>query len=216
MQQQQRTKQATGRSEMLTGRQILCVIYHSFKVGDTETRALDLVDLMSVKLINDNLRAFDTRWDKIILGMVNQQDEEMLESLYNREVKKSPQFHQTYILYEQDVTHRGEPRSYYRLKAMVIKHLETKTADAHLANRDQRESGNWSRVPNISMGLVAQNAWGNQYAGGPSTPRKSGECHQWVFMGSCSRLPNCPYDHIQSRKGAGKGQRQRKRKRKER
>ena len=50
-------------------------------------------------------------------------DEEYLENLYRRQVKKSKQFELLYNQLEADHIVRGRPRSYQDLKSMVRLHL---------------------------------------------------------------------------------------------
>ena len=59
-------------------------------------------------------------------------DEEYLENLYRRQVKKSKQFELLYNQLEADHMLRGRPRSYQHLKSMVRLHLDKETREKHL------------------------------------------------------------------------------------
>ena len=73
---------------MLTGRQIAYLMFQHFQIADLDNSMLEFNDLLVLELKGDNLRGFDTAWDDTLLGMKTISDEEYLENLYRRQVKK--------------------------------------------------------------------------------------------------------------------------------
>ena len=87
--------------EMLTGKQIALMIVKDLTVGDTEEQTMELSDLISLELKQDNLRGFDMAWDEMLLGMDELPKDRTLESLYRKQLSKSTQFQNALALYEQ-------------------------------------------------------------------------------------------------------------------
>ena len=152
---------------------------------------LEFNDLLVLELKGDNLRAFDTAWDDTLLGMKSIPDEEYLENLYRRQVKKSKQFELLYNQLEADHMLRGRPKSYQDLKSMVRMHLDKETRDKHLDAKRKAHT----------KGLAAM---GN---------RKSGDCRQWLKSGKCSRGDDCPWNHPADKRGGNGGGAKKKRER---
>ena len=72
-----------------TGRQIAWVIYNNFKTSGENGAILDVRVLSKVQLKNDNVQAFDAKWDEVLSSVTNRFIESMLESLYKMQVEKS-------------------------------------------------------------------------------------------------------------------------------
>ena len=97
-------------------------------------------------------------------------------------------------LYWQDITQRGEPKSYETLNNMVRAHLERKRLDK---NKDA-----WDKHH-------AKGGGGNKaaVAGREATPSngpKRGDCRHWAKEGKCSRGDKCPWknSHTDDKAGA--------------
>ena len=170
------------RKKMLTGRQVAFMMFQHFQLNDLDSSMMEFNDLLSLELKGDNLRAFDTAWDNTLLGMKNLPDEEYLENLYRKQVRKSKQFEQLYSQLEADHVLRNRPRTYHDLKALVRYHLDKETRDRHLESKRRAHE----------RGLAGMSS------------RKAGDCHQWLKAGSCSKGDDCPFNHPEDRKGAGK------------
>ena len=63
--------------------------------------------------------ASSTIWELVLNGVKEVPSEEILESLVRRQLAKSTQLTMMMELYNQDVTQRGEPRSYQKLITMT-------------------------------------------------------------------------------------------------
>ena len=70
------------------GRQILLMVYKHFSTNIKHGAIYDFEDLLSVQLINEDLKNFMTRWDTVIAGMGNEQNEKTLEALFHRQIRK--------------------------------------------------------------------------------------------------------------------------------
>ena len=70
------------------GRQILLMVHKHFSTNIKHGAIYDFEDLLSVQLINEDLNNFMTRWDTVIAGMGNEQNEKTLEALFHRQIRK--------------------------------------------------------------------------------------------------------------------------------
>ena len=103
-----------------------------------QTDIFDFEDLVALELKGDNLRQFPTEWDKTLLGMKERPKDEILESLYRKQIKKSAQFRMTYALYVMESAQYGKEESCERLRSMVAKYLRQLRKDR---NGENKESG---------------------------------------------------------------------------
>ena len=111
------------------------------------------------------------------MGLKELPSESILESLFRRQCEKDDGLKEMLALYNQDVTQRGEPRSYSKLKTMVETHLEQKR---RAKNRDDMRPTSRRASP---------------ATGDRGRKPKQGECRTWVKTGSCPRGEDCPWDH---------------------
>ena len=95
------------------------MIYDHFKKSKTEGAIVDISNLMDLELVGNNLRAFDTAWDDLLLGIDKKYDEDILESLYLKQIKKSDELSNVLALYNQDIVIKGEKRNYEKLRSLV-------------------------------------------------------------------------------------------------
>ena len=92
----------------LTGRQILRMLYDNFKITDHEGVLLDWDEITHVQLKGDNLAQFLSDWEQTLL-QINPDvipGDEMLETLFKKQLMRSDQLTQAMALYDQDVTQR--------------------------------------------------------------------------------------------------------------
>ena len=73
-------------------------------------------ELLSVDLRGDNLQQFENDWNNTCLNVRELPDEMFLESLFREQLDKSEQLKNAMALYRQDVTQRGEEKTYQKLK----------------------------------------------------------------------------------------------------
>ena len=122
-------------------------------------------DLQCVSLNSDNLVAFMNDWDDCIYGMRSVPNEDILENLFDAQIRKCSHFHSTYSLYEMQTTHGGDKKTYEKLRTMVL---------THIALRQQNK-----------ITAQAQNTQNRSAAAAPGGPRK-GDCHKWMKTGNCA------------------------------
>ena len=179
---------------LLNGRQLYWLILREIARTPAEDSITQFADLQALRLQGDNLRRFQTEWKKTLYGMLKRPDDEILESLYDTQVRASRQFEGTYALYEMKQVQEGAEKSYQMLFMMVERFLDGRKRQAN------RERGQ----PRDSHALAAP-------SGAKPTP-KAGSCKQHFYKGVCSRT-DCPLTHFETiaegggkkKKGKGKG-----------
>ena len=61
-------------------------------------------DLLEIRIKGDNLREFQTDWDKTLLGIIDVPKPDILLVLNLRQVRRSNQFESTLALHDMEVT----------------------------------------------------------------------------------------------------------------
>ena len=74
---------------MLESRHILFQIFSSFIINEIQEHTTNLRDLRNVELHDDTFKMFNQVWDETLLVPDSDLDEFVLESVYERQVKKS-------------------------------------------------------------------------------------------------------------------------------
>ena len=87
------------KGRMLNGPQLYWLILQDLKRESTEQEVNELEDILSAKLKGDNLRGYQTDWDRVLLNCKDRPSDKWLEYLYDLQVKNSKQFEQSYKLY---------------------------------------------------------------------------------------------------------------------
>jgi len=124
--------------KMMNGRQIAWMIYKHYKVSEIEGALLSFEDLLHVSLKGDNVRAFVNEWEAVIIALKPIPEENVLESLFRRQLEASSQLKETMALYNLGITQRGEERSYQRLMSMAKTHLERRRLDKNREDLDTK------------------------------------------------------------------------------
>ena len=116
-------------------------------MSETEGAILEFEDLLNVRLHGDNIQKYINDWEMTISGLNKVPNEEVLESLFFGQLKKSTQLEGAIALYRQDVTQKGESKSYPKLmnaakqskakqnKANLSKAKQSKTRQVKLGSR---------------------------------------------------------------------------------
>ena len=177
---------------MIKGRQIAWMMYKHFKLSEVDGAMLEWEELLSVELKGDNLQQFENDWGAMCLVVRELPDEKILETIYRKQLDKSDQLKRAMELYWQDITQRGEQKSYEKLKNMLRNHLERKRLDRNKDawDKDHKTGGGGSK------------AFAGREAA-PSNGPKKGDCRQWAKDGKCSRGDKCPWkgSHTEEKKG---------------
>ena len=164
---------------MLNGRQVFFMMIEHFKTNEAADGMHDFEMILATELRGDNLDDFQRTWDMVMLRVVSRPAEEQLEVLHRKQVRKSNQFYQTWSLYNYNVMHNKQPRSYNTLHKMVGDHLREKLKQKHtVAIKDGKPK------------------WAFPAEGGDGKPgRIQGECFAWIQHGQCNNPDKCPYTH---------------------
>ena len=82
------------------GRQIAFMIYEYFWVTGAHEAVRGYSDLFRITL-HDDIQIFDTRWDEVFLSSSQVPNDAILESLYERRIRRSDQLTTVLAMYEQ-------------------------------------------------------------------------------------------------------------------
>ena len=94
---------AQNQTRFSRGRQIAFMIYEHFRATGAYDAAQGLSDLYNVRLQNDDVQDFDTRWDHALLSASVVPTEKILEGLYKSKLQDSVQLQTTLAMYEQEM-----------------------------------------------------------------------------------------------------------------
>ena len=165
--------------KMLNGRQLYYMILKDLERPTTEMELQTWEDLLNAELLNDNLRKFQTDWDRALMRVPEKPTDSFLENLYRRQVDKCSAFAHSMTMYNLEMVQQGKKPSYERLYAMVVAYLNDKRLQRNVGPRDGKAQ--------------AAKTTGQD------------DCQQFYKYGNCSRK-ECPYKHnITIAKGKGKG-----------
>ena len=114
-------KQLAEQGKFLHGRQLLQIIEKDMHINEVDVALLDIEALQAVHLRNDNLESFRTRFWSVVSEQRVTPTADLLENLYNKQLKRSEEFKDVYRLYELQVNHQNQPRSFDLLDGMLVK-----------------------------------------------------------------------------------------------
>ena len=169
------------------GRQILLMVHKHFSTNIKHGAIYDFEDLLSVQLINEDLKNFMTRWDTVIAGMGNEQNEKNFEALFHRQIRKfRPLSHD---LNEYERAEEGtEKHSYKFLIDASRNYLERKRL-VHMRDAMSSNTTGRGRTPSNNPAV-------------PGVPK--GVCVKFQ-TGQCTYGSDCRFEHVKAPKGKGKG-----------
>ena len=82
-------KESNARRRIATrGRQALWMVYENFSTDPKAGVLYDMEDLMNARLVGENLEAFMTTWDNVVIHLSKPPDETILEALFCKQVKE--------------------------------------------------------------------------------------------------------------------------------
>jgi len=172
--------------KMVKGRQITWMVYQYFKTTDIDGAMLEWDELIHIEMQGDNVQGFLNAWDSTCLNVNELPDGHFLEAMFKKQLEKSTQLKGALALYQQDITQRGQPKSYDKLRQIVELHLE-----------EQRLKRNQAALSSRGREGYVNASKGGKSGGKGKTkdgkPTKKGECRQWASEGKCSRKAECPW-----------------------
>ena len=117
-------QKAQKEDRFLRGRQIAYLIYEQFRVTGTHDSVENYTDLFTVALRNDDIQAFDSKWDGILLSLTKIPHDDILEGLYTLRIRESEKLKTVLELYDLETHQKKLGPDYHRLKAMVKRSIE--------------------------------------------------------------------------------------------
>ena len=166
------------------GRQILWKLDGYLATNALHGSVYDMEDLLNVVMVNDNLVQFIRNWDTVLSGIKKTPSDDVLESLFHRQVKKNKALAHDVAIYERAVDGTPEKTFEFLYKA-ANRHINAKRLEK---NRDR---------------MAKQAAAGMPTAPAPLKRVPRGFCIDFVRKGSCSK-DNCPYKHEKPEKSRGR------------
>ena len=166
------------------GRQILWKLDGYLATNALHGSVYDMEDLLNVVMVNDNLVQFIRNWDTVLSGIKKTPSDDVLESLFHRQIKKNKALAHDVAIYERAVDGTPEKTFEFLYKA-ANRHINAKRLEK---NRDR---------------MAKQAAAGMPSAPAPLKRVPRGFCVDFVKKGSCSK-DNCPYKHEKPEKSRGR------------
>ena len=127
------------------------------------------------------IQEFDSKWDDILLSLMQTPSDNILERLYKVRIRESEKLKTVLELYDLEIHQKKAGPDYHRLKTMVIRSIE----------QDLRNRNFGIRNGNYATSAVVKNQGTKKQRG----QRILGDCWQWEFNGQCSKEDNCSFRH---------------------
>ena len=90
----------------LKGRQIAWVMYEHFRISDTEGAILEFRYLLAIELKRDNLNTLLNEWESCLIGLKTVPPQDILESLFRKQLERSESLKGMMTLLNMNVTHK--------------------------------------------------------------------------------------------------------------
>ena len=169
------------------GRHLLLRFHEYFATSIRRGAIYGLEDLMSVKMVNDDLKGFINKWDSVLAGMKKEPENNVLEAYFHLAVKRFKPLEHDLALYDR-AAEGSKERSYDFLITAARAYLERKRLEK---TRDATKR--FLGAKDVAL---------------PAPDDKTGVCFDCQKTGKCKRGSSCPYKHEKGReksKGKGKG-----------
>ena len=86
--------------KMVTGRQMLFLVYEQYRISEVDGALLGLEDLMHVRLHNDDLRNFLYDWENVLAAIADQPSDDVPETFFKQQLKGSIQLKDQMAYYD--------------------------------------------------------------------------------------------------------------------
>ena len=91
------TETLAKQGERIAGRQVLLMVYASYKTGVENGTVYDVMDAIAVELHGNRMEHFRLRWDKVILGLAKPTPENTKKAFFVSKVRNCPAFQRDYL-----------------------------------------------------------------------------------------------------------------------
>ena len=98
-----RNKRPKKQDRFLRGRQIACLIYEYFRVTGAHDSVENYADLITIRLRNDDIQEFDSKWDGILLSTMKIPSDDILEGLFKLRTRESEKLKTVLELYDLEI-----------------------------------------------------------------------------------------------------------------
>ncbi len=93
-------EESASKGKFLKGRQILLLLYQHYQISEVDGQMLDFQDLLAVHMVGEELRRFMNDWEMILTGMRKLPEEDVLETLFRRQIQRHSGFREHMAYYE--------------------------------------------------------------------------------------------------------------------
>ena len=115
--------------KMIAGRQVLYMVYSYFRTDVENGSVYDIEDIIAVTMYNNNMEHFLQRWDRVLLGLVENIPEKTKKALFISKVKDCPAFRQEYLHYKR-MPNDDPCKTYDYLRTAMKEIIETNRREA--------------------------------------------------------------------------------------
>ena len=136
-----RKRRPRSKTRFLRGRQIAHVICEYFRVIGANDSVENYADLFTFGLRSDDIQAFDSKWDGILLSMTKIPPDDVMESLYKPRIRESEKLKTVLELYDLETHQKKLGPDYHRLNTMVKRSIEQDSRNKNFGAR----SGNYNK-----------------------------------------------------------------------
>lgn len=179
--------------QTLNGRQMYWMLNNRLQVGATDRPMIEYDALKYMSIKGDNLAALINDWDSALDACTNRRPDDILLNLWDTQVQRSPQFAQTYAMYEMKIVHEGAIKDYEVLFEMARKHVEEKAREKNVTA---------AKAGGTGAGLVGKGGGKGKTpktkADAKPKAKPPGVCRQWASQGTCSRGRGDTYPWVKS------------------
>ena len=161
--------------EPIKGRQILLLFYEYFATSIKHGAIYDVEDLICVKMVNEDLKGFVTRWESVFAGMRTEVDKKWLEAYFHLAVKNFKPLAHDLAIYERASEGSAEKTYDFLIKSAKA-YLERKRLEKMRDATKRSLGGKDPAAPVID----------------PNDKKPKGVCYEFQNKGKCSRR-DCPF-----------------------
>ena len=91
------TETLATQGKRVAGRQVLLMVYASYKTSVENGTVLDVMDVIAIELHGNHMEHFLHRWDKVILGLAEPMPENTKKAFFVSKVRNCPTFQRDYL-----------------------------------------------------------------------------------------------------------------------